>query len=145
MILYVDASAAVKRYVRESNSTEVMALIDGAATVATSIVSRAEVAAAFARAVRVGVLDEAGGRRAHRRFVREWPHFVRIPVTEALVARADTLAWDHGLRGYDAMQLASALTWQDAIGQDVVLATFDQQLTSAGPEVGLRVWPEGGS
>jgi hypothetical protein len=34
---------------------------------------------------------------------------------------------------------------QDAIGQDVVLATFDQQLTKAGPEVGLRVWPEGGS
>lgn len=145
MILYLDASAAVKRYVTESHSTEVVALIDDAAAVATSVVSRAEVAAAFARAVRVGVVDETGGRRAHRRFVREWPDFVRIPVTEALVARADALAWDHGLRGYDAVQLAAALAWQDAIGQDVVLATFDQQLTKAGPEVGLRVWPESGN
>lgn len=145
MILYVDASAAVKRYVTESRSTEVVALIRDAAAVATSMVSRAEVAAAFARAVRVGVLDEAGGRRAHRRFVREWPDFVRIPVTETLVARAGTLAWDYGLRGYDSVQLASALAWQDAIGQDVVLATFDQQLTKAGPEVGLRVWPSAGS
>jgi len=38
--------------------------------------------------------------------------------------------------------LASSMTWQDAIGQDVVLATFDQQLTKAGSDAGLRVWPE---
>ena len=88
------------------------------------------------------MLDEAGGRRAQRRFAGEWPDFVRIPVTEALVARADTLAWDHGLRGYDAVQLASALVWQDSIGQDAVLATFAKQLTRAGVEAGLRVWPE---
>jgi predicted nucleic acid-binding protein len=144
VILYLDASAAVKRYVAESRSTEVGTLINDAAAIATSMVSRAEVAAAFARAVRLGVLDEAGGRRAHRRFVREWPDFVRIPLTEALVARADGLAWELGLRGYDAVQLASAMAWQDAIGQDVVMATFDQQLTKAGPEVGLRVWPENG-
>lgn len=142
MILYLDASAIVKRYVTESGSKEVVALIRDAAAVATSMVSRAEVAAAFARSVRLGVLDEAGGRRAQRRFAGEWPDFVRIPVTEALVARADTLAWDHGLRGYDAVQLASALVWQDSIGQDAVLATFDQQLTRAGVEAGLRVWPQ---
>jgi predicted nucleic acid-binding protein len=142
VILYLDASAIVKRYITESRSKEVVALIDDAAAVATSIVSRAEVAAAFARAVRLGVLDDAGGRRAQRRFAREWPDFVRTAVTEPLVARAETLAWNHGLCGYDAVQLASALAWQDAIGQDVLLATFDQQLTRAAPEIGLRVWPE---
>ena len=139
----MDASAVVKRYVTETHSREVVSLIDSAAAVATSIVSRAEVAAAFARAVRLGVLDEPGGRRAQRRFVREWADYVRVPVTEALVARADALAWDLGLRGYDAVQLGSALAWQDAIGQDVVLATFVQQLTTAGPAVGLQVWPAG--
>jgi predicted nucleic acid-binding protein len=142
VILYLDASAIVKRYVTEARSKDVTALIDGAVAVATSMVSRAEVAAAFARAVRLGVLDEAGGRRAQRRFAREWPDFVRIPVTEALVARAEALAWQHVLRGHDAVQLAAALTWQDAIGQDAVLATFDQQLTKASVEAGLRVWPE---
>jgi predicted nucleic acid-binding protein len=142
VILYLDASAIVKRYVTEARSKDVTALIDGAVAVATSMVSRAEVAAAFARAVRLGVLDEAGGRGAQRRFAREWPDFVRIPVTEALVARAEALAWQHVMRGYDAVQLAAALTWQDAIGQDAVLATFDQQLTKASVEAGLRVWPE---
>lgn len=143
MILYLDASAIVKRYVTEAGSKDIIALVDDAGVVATSMISRAEVAAAFARAVRLGVLDHAGGRRAQRRFAREWPDFVRIPVTEALVSRADALAWSHGLRAYDAVQLASSMTWQDAIGQDVVLATFDQQLTKAGSDAGLRVWPEG--
>ena len=142
MIVYLDASAIVKRYVKEFHSKHVIALMDEADVAATSIVSRAEVAAAFARAVRLAVLDNLGGRRAHKRFAGEWPDFVRIPVTETLVARADALAWDHGLRGYDAIQLASALVWQDSIGQDIVLATFDQQLTRAGVAAGLRVWPE---
>lgn len=142
MILYLDASALVKRYILEPGSQEVIALTASAAAVATSLVSRAEVAAAFARAVRLGVLDDRDGRRAQRRFAREWPDLVRVPVTEALVARAETVAWDHGLRGYDAVQLAAALTWQDSIGQDVALATFDRQLWEVTPRAGLRAWPE---
>jgi len=142
VILYLDASALVKRYVAERGSDEVIALTAGADAAATSLVSRAEVAAALARAVRLGALDGEGGRRAQLRFSREWPDLVRVPVTEALVSRAEALAWDHGLRGYDAVQLAAALTWQDAIGEDVVLATFDRQLWKAAPGAGLRAWPE---
>ena len=142
MSVYVDASALVKRYVMEAGSKEVIALLDASAAVATALVSRAEVAAAFARAVRVGVLADDAGRRAQRRFSREWPDLVRVPITEALVARAETLAWEHALRGYDAVQLAAALAWQDALGQDVTLATFDKQLWEATARAGLRVWPK---
>ena len=142
MSVYVDASALVKRYVVEVASLEVVALTTGAATVATSLVTRAEVAAALARAVRVGVLDDVDGRKAQRRFSREWPDLLKVPVTEALVARAESLAWAHGLRGYDAVQLAAALTWQDALGEEIILATFDRQLWDAAPQAGLRVWPE---
>jgi len=140
--VYVDASALVKRYVAEAGSKDVMALTDTASAVATALVSRAEVAAAFARAVRVGVLDDEGGRRAQRRFSREWADLVRVPITEALVAWAETLAWRHGLRGYDAVQLAAALTWRESIGQDVVLAAFDRQLWEAAPAEGLEAWPK---
>jgi len=142
VILYLDASALVKRYVKERGSQDVMALTTAAGAVATSLVSRAEVAAALARAVRLGVLNDDGGRRAQRRFSREWPDLVRIPVNEALVSRAETLAWDHGLRGYDAVQLAAALTWRDSVGQDVVLATFDRELWEAAPRAGVQAWPE---
>jgi len=140
--VYVDASALVKRYVVEMASPEVVALTTNAEAVATALVTRAEVAAALARAVRAGVLDDVGGRRAQRRFSREWPDLMRVPVTEALVARAEALAWAHGLRGYDAVQLAAALTWQDALGREIVLATFDRQLWEAASQAGLRAWPE---
>lgn len=142
MILYVDASALVKRYVSERGSTEVINLTASAKIVATSLISRAEVSAAFARAVRLGVLDSDGGQKARRRFSREWPDLARLPVSEALVSRAETLAWDYGLRGYDAVQLASALTWQESIGQNVVLVTFDRQLWQAAPGAGVQVWPK---
>ncbi|MGH8247016.1 MAG: type II toxin-antitoxin system VapC family toxin [Gammaproteobacteria bacterium] len=142
MIVYLDASALVKRYVAEHGSNDVIELTSRAGIVATSLVSRAEVAAAFARAVRLGVLDHDSGRRAQRRFSREWPDYATLPVTEALVSRAETLAWDYGLRGYDAVQLASALTWQESIGRGVVLATFDRQLWDAAPGAGVQVWPK---
>lgn len=142
MIAYLDASALVKRYVTERGSKDVVELTAAADIVATSLITRAEVAAALARAVRLGVLDHEGGRRAQRNFSREWPDLARIPVNDALVSRAGTLAWDFGLRGYDAVQLASALTWQESIGEDVFLGTFDRQLWEAAPGTGLHVWPE---
>jgi len=142
VIVYIDASALVKRYVAERGSREVTDLTATSDIVATTVVSRAEVAAALARAARLGALDHYSARRAQRRFSREWPDLARLPVTELLVSRAETLAWDYGLRGYDAIQLASALTWQESIGEDVVLATFDRQLWEAAPKAGLQVWPE---
>ena len=39
-----------------------------------------------------------------------------------LITHADRLAWDHGLRGYDAVHLAAADLWQDALGEEVTLA-----------------------
>lgn len=142
MIVYLDASALVKRYVAERESNEVVELTASADIVATSVVSRAEVAAALARAARLRALGRESAHQAQRRFSREWPDLARVPVTEALVARAETLAWEYALRGYDAVQLASALAWREAIGEDVLLATFDRQLWEAAPEANLQVWPE---
>jgi predicted nucleic acid-binding protein len=106
------------------------------------LVSRAEVAAALAKAVRVGLLSAADARGAQRAFVREWQDLARIPMTEALAARAEALVWSHALRGYDAVQLASALTWQESLGTPITLATFDRQLWEAGRQAGLLTWPD---
>jgi uncharacterized protein len=142
VILYADASALVKRYVAEHGSAEVIALTSDAEAVATAIISRAEVSAALARSVRLGIIDANGGRRAQRHFAQEWPDLVKLPITEALVIRAESLAWEYGLRGYDAVQLASALTWKDSIGAELTLATFDRDLWDAAPHAGLRAWPD---
>ena len=142
MIVYLDASALVKRYVTERGSRETGELSVKADVVATSLVSRAEVAAALAKAVRLGIVEPDNGRRAQRAFASQWPDIAKVPVTEALMSRAEALAWDFALRGYDAVQLASALTWQEAVGAEITLATFDRQLWDAGKKAGIRIWPE---
>lgn len=142
MIVYLDASALVKRYVTERGSRETGELSAKADVVATSLVSRAEVAAALAKAVRLGIVEPDNGRRAQRAFASQWPDIAKVPVTEALMSRAEALASDFALRGYDAVQLASALTWQEAVGAEITLATFDRQLWDAGKKAGIRIWPE---
>ena len=143
--LYLDTSALVKCYIAEDGSDDVIALMADAAAVATSLVTRTEVAAALAKAVRDDRVDEDEAQRAHRKFLREWPDFGRVPVTDALVERADALAWEHGLRAYDSIQLAAALACEDmvgALGVDVLLATFDRQLREAVARAGLSTWPQ---
>lgn len=143
--LYLDTSALVKCYIAEDGSDDVIALMADAAAVATSLVTRTEVAAALSKAVRDDRVDEDEAQRAHRKFLQEWPDFGRVPVTDALVERADALAWEHGLRAYDSVQLAAALACEDmvgALGVDVVLATFDRQLRKAATRAGLSTWPQ---
>jgi predicted nucleic acid-binding protein len=142
VIAYLDASALVKRYVVERGSRATIALTVDSEMNATSIVSRAEVAAALAKAARTGLVTEDRARSAQRSFAGDWPDLIRVPVTQALVERAETLAWDYGLRGYDSVQLASALTWQESVGTEIVLATFDQQLWDAASKAGVKAWPE---
>jgi predicted nucleic acid-binding protein len=142
VIAYLDASALVKCYVVELGSRETLALIADSEMSATSIVSRAEVAAALAKATRTGLLTQGRARSARRSFAGDWPDLVRVPVTEAVVERAEALAWDHGLRGYDAVQLASAHIWQESLGTEIVLVTFDRHLWEAAPNAGLKAWPE---
>jgi uncharacterized protein len=142
MNAYLDASVLVKTYVAEAGSKEVGQLLSRADLLATSVLSRAEVPAALAKAARVGWLAREAADAARQAFRAQWPALMGVQVTEALMALADTLAWDYGLRGYDAVHLASALTWQEALGEPVLLATFDKQLWSAAPKAGVAIWPD---
>jgi predicted nucleic acid-binding protein len=58
-----------------------------------------------------------------------------------LVARADGLACEHNLPGYDAIHLASALTWQDLIELPVTVVTYDRELAAAARASGMAVLP----
>lgn len=142
MIFYADASVIVKRYLREAGSDQVRTLFAEASLAATALVSRAEVSAALAKSVRVGVLTRGDGESALRQFRAHWPDMFRLRVTEAVAARADELAWRHGLRGYDTIHLATALGWGVGLGEAAALATYDHQLWRAAQSEGFLVWPE---
>ena len=141
MIVYLDASALVKRYVAEPGSTEVEALIGAARATGTGVVSRAEFAAALAKAARVGLVTREAAAEALEAFNADWEHLIRLQLSEPLVARAAALAWEHGLRGYDAVHLATALVWRETLGETVTLATYDRELWRGAQASGLSPWP----
>jgi len=142
VIVYADSSVLVKRYLREAGSDQVRKLLADGATVATGLITRAEVAAALGKAVRVGNLTRAEAEPTLRQFRSQWPFLQRLRITEAVVARADELAWQHGLRGYDAVHLAAAVIWQTGLDRSATLATYDHQLWRAAQNEGFAVWPE---
>lgn len=141
MILYLDANALVKRYVAEPGSAEVAAIVNQADLAGSALISRAEVAAALAKAVRVGALPAEGAWNALKAFRRDWPDVVRLPISDQVVARADTLAWEYGLRGYDAIHIAAAAVWQEAVRQEIILASYDRMLWDVAVQMGFRVYP----
>ena len=141
MILYFDSSALVKRYVEEQGTSDVLVWMDASDLNGTVLVTRVEVAAAITRAKRMRYVSQEETRKFLDTFHREWNSFQRLPVSETLVARADALACEHNLRGYDAIHLASALTWQELLDLPVTVVTYDMELAAAAQASGLMVLP----
>jgi len=141
LILYLDSSAIVKQYAVERGSAEIQVAAASAQIIGTTVLSRAEVAAAFKKGCRTKALNEKSAKTLLRDFNREWPNLIRLRVTERLTKHASTLAWDLNLRGYDSVHLASAAAWQQALERAVTVATFDSAMWEAAQKIGLASFP----
>lgn len=141
MIIYLDTSALVKRYVSELGSSEIRSAIKSATAIGSGLIARAEMAAALAKLHRMEVLSIEVARRYFLRFDGDWQGMIKIGVSEEIVGYAGELAWQYGLRGYDAVHLSSALAWRDAMDEAVTMATFDKRLWQAARDSGLSVIP----
>jgi predicted nucleic acid-binding protein len=130
VILYLDASALVKLYVEEAGTSLVLDRVQAAEAVATALITYAEARAALARHRREGALTASDLRRAVREMDREWGTYNVVDLTDSLVRSAGALAERHALRGYDAVQLASALDLR-AAGGAVEFYAFDTRLNRA--------------
>ena len=142
MSLYFDASALLKRYVEEPGRDLVLDAIATEPSLATSVLTGAELPAALAKAVRMRIATDEMANAGLAEFWRDWPRLSRVRADESLVRHAAELAWRFGLRGYDAVHLASALLLQEAAGEAVTFATFDRQLARAARAMGLDALPD---
>jgi predicted nucleic acid-binding protein len=142
VILYLDTSALIKRYIKETGSPEVWEWIHSAEDKATVLITRAEMSSAINRLLRMKLISGEEHTSALAVFRSDWIHFHRLPITESLVSRADTLACEHNLRGYDAIHLAAAFNWQDLLDLPVTLVTYDRELALAARALGMAVLPE---
>ncbi len=103
---------------------------------ASSILAYPEGRAALAAARRLNRLGKREHQKAVTAFEEIFGELVGIGVDDGLAARAGEHAEDLGLRGYDAVHLATALELGD---EEVVLVTWDRDLARAGERVGLGV------
>lgn len=141
MILYLDSSAFVKRYVAERGSPEVAHEIASASDIAAASITRAEVAGALGKLVRRGAITQAELGAAVQLLATDWPAVWEVPVDAGVIQLAHDLAITHSLRGYDAAQLAGAVTLSQAVTDPIVVATFDDELWPAVQAEGLTAWP----
>lgn len=135
---YFDATALVKRYVREQGSVKVRRLIVSDIP-ATSRLSEVEIASALARRAREAAFSIAKRDRALAAVANDFPAILVVELTPDITARARMLLQRHTLRTGDAIQLASCLYLKEEFGEDVPLVAFDSRLTEAARREGLTI------
>ena len=140
-ILYLDTSALVKLYVTEVGSKDVATWVARARHVGTSRVAYPEARAALARRQREGAFGVASLRRAVQALDADLPAYTVVELAPAVALRAGDLAERHGLRGFDAIHLASALVLGQLLGATAELGVFDARLAAAAAAEGLRPLP----
>jgi uncharacterized protein len=143
---YLDSSALVKRYAREVGSAWIASLTDPASanSIFVALVTGAEMVAAVTRKMRTGAVPPNDAQVALSTFKGHFKtEYLIVLVPAAVVDLAMVVAERHGLRGYDAIQLASALTVQAELSSSgVTLTPFvsaDTHLNNAARSEGLSV------
>lgn len=138
MILYCDTSALVKLYIAEPQSDTVKALVKEAEAVAVCRIAWAEYHAALARRAREVPGDSAALESAKQKLGSEWGRYLVLEVSQTVVEKAGEYAEAFALRGYDAVQLATAHEALVQTDLPVTFACFDRRLNQAAKLLGLK-------
>lgn len=133
---YFDASALVKRYLREQGSARVTRLLSSTPA-ATSRLSEVEVASALVRRARESAFSVADRDRALAALAQDFASLLVVELTAPVTEQARALLLRHQLRAGDAIQLASALLLQEQLGERVSFLAFDSRLVDAARSEGL--------
>lgn len=140
-IVYIDTSAILKEYLGEDFSQETVSFLRKADFLGSSVLLKVEFTSGIAKAIRMGWINPEVAQQVFSLFNTEVADLHLISVDQTIINRAAELAWQFGLRGYDAVHLASAWVWQEDLGEMVTLATFDRPLKDAAQQMGLKTWP----
>lgn len=124
------------------------AIVRALDAVAVSALSRVEVPAALWRKQRIGELSAEDAALLGDAFAIDYhghkdqpPRFAAVAIGGALLEQAAALVPAHGLRAYDATQLACALAARAADPGCRDFACFDTALRSAASRRGFRLVP----
>ena len=130
MTLYVDSSALLKRYVRESDTDAAIGLMSTDPVLATSRVTEVEVRRNLARLLHGSQLE-----RARRSFARDLDAFALVEIDSPICTEASRIAEQTLCRSLDALHLAAATR----CGPSTTVLTFDRRQAQAARTLGLTV------
>ena len=143
---FFDSSAVVKRYVNELGSGYVEELVEpgNQNNVILAQITRVEVASALARRKRGNTLSDDDAALALRSFEFDLVDvYITFQMADEHIGSAAHLATQHALRGYDAVQLATALAANydliDNGRNPLVFVAADNDLNLAAIAEGLEV------
>jgi len=136
MIAYFDTSAIVKILVDEEGTGAARDHWARATRALSSLLMYPETVASLAAARRNGRIDVGAYRLARDQFEAIWAEIIPVACGLDTARRAADLAESDGLRGCDAIHLASALS----VGlSDLVFVAWDRDLSTAARRNGLAV------
>ena len=143
---FFDTSGIARRYVNEIGSAWVKGETDSATgnRIYVAAITAVEVSAALTRRARGGSLSASDAALSLADFHNDLRGQYRITdIAPALIAEAVNIAIKHGLRGYDAVQIAAALQVRAerlALGASApALISADTELNAAALAEGLAV------
>lgn len=140
MIAYFDSSSIVKWFFDEPYMDLARTIRHDTKIAFTSLLSFPEVMSAVCRAWREGRCSKSDMELVRGEFLRIWPDFQWIKVSERLMRQAGDLIFKHSLRGYDGVHLASALLLkEDGDSIDLFFSCFDRNLNRAAKKEGLMI------
>jgi uncharacterized protein len=141
LIVYWDTSALIKLYIQEAGTADVEQLLKQTNLSGTALICHVEIAATLAKLVRLKSLRRKPAQIAFQNFLTDWPTLIQIQINPSLLTQASNFAWVHSLRGYDAIHLAAAYTWQNLLGESLTFATYDQHLWHTAQKLGMAAFP----
>lgn len=124
-LLYLDTSAMIRLYSAEPGRTEVITEQQQADGIVAHEITYVEIRAGLAGRLRRKLMKKGEHARAVAAFELDWPTFAHVSVSPKLLTSAGDLAEKHGLRAYDSVHLAAALS---VAPLGLRFMTFDQQL-----------------
>ena len=143
-VYFLDASAAAKRYLPEAGTDRVRAIAAAEPRLYVVRLTAVEVTSAVERRVRRGDFDRAVADLIAEFFAEHWAtQYKAFPITPDLTEQAVGYVRRHGLRAYDAVQLAGAARLA-TFADDAVFLCADRALLAAAAAEGLAVENPGG-
>lgn len=135
--IYLDTSVYLKLFLKEKGSAKAKKLVKERSLLSSAILA-SECFSAFSRRARSNEIDEKTFDRLVSRAKKDLPYIEIIRVTDEVLKKAEEVALRSTARTLDAIHIASALSFRELTGIELIFVTSDKRQEEAAKSEGLK-------